>query len=337
MKAFQRQTMSESWPFPIRFGDDMSIPLPMNGDIIDALFLRIIWPSSSAVNTSVATAMINFVELQYESVVIERIYGENIFMQNDLTVPQGKRPGLQKLVGTDLTTPLPIYYLKLPFSINLPLCALSSQPVLRVVFNDAIKFMTVPYTGFLDLSYEIDYAYLSPSELSYFQHNTLSYVTNSYQVLQFTIKPGETYFKCVTSFVNDVKEFFYVIQNIPATDMYHYNLDIKQYRLCLNGVEVLSPNVANGLYLSVIQPLQNHTKNPESNLYVYSFSMNPEGGQPMGEANLTYLFNQQHEFWVNSSVVPRYIRIYALSYNIATVQSGHLTMLHSLYESGFKN
>jgi Large eukaryotic DNA virus major capsid protein/Major capsid protein N-terminus len=320
--------MTETWPFPVIFGDDTSIPIPINGDIVDTIYLKTIWPTQDQpVNNSYATAMINFVELQYEGTVIERIYGESIFILNDLTVPQGLRPSLSALVGTDSTVLQTEYYLKLPFTFKPPLCALNAPVTLRIVFAN---FGTTP----INLSYVINYVFLSDLERMYFRQNVLSYPVETFQVLQFTINPNETYFKAVTSFVNNVKEFFFVIQDQRATD---YNYDIQQYRLSLNGIEILGPNVANGLYLSVIQPLQNHTRTPSSNIYMYSFALDPESLQPSGEANLTYLYNQQHEFWINSSTNTRYLRIYAVSYNIATVQDGGLTMLHSLYESGFKN
>jgi len=338
MQAFQRQTMHTSWPYDVHFGDDATIPVPMNGDLIDAMLLRLVWPNQNLLKTqSVGTAMINFIELIYESDVIERIYGENLFIQNEISVSQAKRPGLQNLVGIDTTVPLSVYYLHLPFTIRLPLCALSKQPILRVVFSTPDKFMTVPYHGVLELSLVTDYVFLSEPEKQYFMNNQLNYITQSYQLLQFVINPGETKFNIGTSFVNNVKELFWIIQNEDETNMYKYNNDLVNMSLELNGLEFLSNNVANNTYLRVIQPLENHTRTPTSNIYMYSFAMNPEESQPTGEANMTYMYNQLHKFQVLASVHPRFIRIYAHSYNIATIDQGNLTMKHTMYESGFKN
>jgi len=329
--------MHSSWPYPVHFGDDTKIPVPPNGDIINELLLRIVWPSKDPVNTSVATAMIDFIEIQYKEDVIERIYGENIFIQNDLTVPDGKRKGLQALVGIDTTTPLTEYYLHLPFTIKFPICALDEPPTLRVVFNKSNKFMSVPYNGILDLELITDYIFLSEIERDYFMTQPLEYLTTSYQRLQFIIDPSETEINIVTSFVNDVKELFWIIQDSDATDMYKYNYDLKDLTLSFNGVEFLSKNVANGTYLSITQPLEYHTRTPKSNIYVYSFALNPEHPQPSGEVNMSYVFNQNHRINLLPSAKMRYLRLYAHSYNVATIENGQVTMLHTTNEHGFKN
>ena len=331
------QTEHATWPFPVHFGDDTTSPIPIIGDIVDAIYLRIVWPIQGVVNNSVATAMINFVELIHQSNVIERIYGENMFIWNELTVAQGKRAGLQKLVGIDTTTSQSEYYLHLPFTIKLPLCALNIQPDLRIVFNTPDKFMAVPYKNEIDLETVIDYVFLGDEERSYIQNNPQRYLTQSYQVLQFSIQPNQTNFKTVTSFVNNVKELFWIIQDQSPTDMYDYNDDLINMSLSFNGIEFLSNTVANNTYVSIIQPLEYHTRTPTSNVYLYSFALNPELQQPTGEINMTFIYNQNHAYWVRPSTKLRYIRIYALGYNVATIDKGELSMMHTINESGFKN
>ena len=320
MQAFQRETYSARWPFPVNAGTDSTIIVPFIGDLVDAIYLRFTGTFPETVPISYGTTLIQFAELSFNSNVIERLYGETLFIMDDLMVPQGKRPGLNNLTGIDSTTPLNEYYLKLKFSIQIPLCALSDAPTLRVVF-----------TTDATVDYLIDYVYLSEPEKKYFMTQPLQYLTQYFQVLDFTFT-GDT-LKLVTSFVNNVKELYWVIENVGA-DAYQYTDDIINLRLSLNGVEYLN---VSGQYLKIIQPLQNHTKVATSNIYTYSFALEPEISQPTGEVNMTYLYNQQHLFTLKPSDSPRNIRVYALAYNIATIQNGTVSMKYTISPAGFKN
>lgn len=336
MKHFQIQTLTFDWNPPTQFGSDTSMSIPFSGDVVDNVFLRIVWPSSSNVNLSVATAMINMVELRYGDVVIERVYGENMYIMNDLSVPQGKRSALTNLTGMDITTPLNEYYVKLPFTMKIPLCALNSDPSIRIIFNQPSSFMSVPYYGPIQLKMVVDYVLLSKSEVDVMNSNTLVYSTQFYQQLQFSVRPTETTFNIVTSFIGNVKEFFWVIQE-PTTSPYTYRADLVNLSIAFNGLEFLSPFIGTSLYLNKIQPLEHHTKTPTSNVYLYSFAIDPESNIPTGEVNLTQVYNQMHTLTLKPYSGVRYVRIYAHAYNQATVSNGDVTMQYTLTEAGFKN
>ena len=168
--------------------------------------------------------------------------------------------------------------------------------------------------------------------------NRLELLTQEYQLLQFSIEPNQTTFNINTQFVNNVKELFWIIQEVNPSDIYQYRSDLVSLGLTFNGLEFLSPAIANGLYLSSLQPLEFHTRTPTSNVYMYSFALQPESPEPTGEVNMTNITAQIHTITVTPSASTRYIRIYAHSYNVAYVEGGNLTMLHaSMNTSGFKN
>jgi hypothetical protein len=336
MQAFQRQTVAFDWRPRTQFGADASMNIPNSGDIVNEVLLNIVWPNTSNVNLSVGTAMISMVELLYGDIVLERIYGENMYMMSDLTVSQGKRAALTNLTGMDLTTPLTEYYVKLPFTIKFPLFLLDQNPTIRVIFNEPSTFMSVPYLGRLDLKLVIDYAFLSPAEKFNMKNTKLVYTTQFYQLLKFTARPNETTFNIVTSFIGNVKELFWVIQD-PTTSQYNYRLDLVSLGISFNGIEFLSPYIGTPIYLNKIQPLEHHTKNPTSNIYVYSFAIDPESISPTGEVNLTNITNQMHSFVIKPYNKTRDIRIYASTYNLVTISNGELSVKYTLYESGFKN
>jgi len=336
MQAFQRQTTSFDWRPHTQFGADASMNIPNSGDVVNEVLLRIVWPNNSNVNISVATAMIYMVEFLYGDIVLERIYGENIYIMNDLMVSQGKRAALTNLTGMDITTPLTEYYVKLPFKMKFPLFLLDQNPTVRVIFNQPSTFMAVPYLGRLDLKLIIEYAFLSQAEKFDMLNQTLTYTTQFYQMLQFTARPNETTFNIVTSFIGNVKELFWVIQD-PSTSHYTYRLDLVSLGLTFNGLEFLSPYIGTPIYLNKIQALEHHTKNPTSNIYMYSFAIDPESDDATGEVNLTNIMNQMHSFVITPYTNTRNIRIYACTYNQVTISNGKLSIKYTLTESGFKN
>jgi hypothetical protein len=324
------------WKENAQFKTDTRMEIPNSGDVVDNILIRIVWPNSSNVNISVGTAMIQMVELLYEDVVIERIYGENMYIMNDIMVPQGKRDALTQLTGMDTTTSLTEYYVLIPFTMKIPLCALDRNPTIRLILNQASSFMSIPYSGILNLKLVVDYVFLSDEEKLYMQTNPMIYTTRFYQMLQFTIRPSETVFNIITSFIGNVKELYWLIKD-PSTSLYNYRNDLVSLGITFNGVEYLSPFIGTSTYLHKIQPLEYHTKIPTSNVYVYSFSLNPEMNIPNGEVNLTNIMNQMHSFVVTPYSSTRDVRIYASTYNQATVSNGSISVKYTLSEAGFKN
>jgi hypothetical protein len=336
MEPFQKQTVTFDWSPPTQFGSDTSMDIPNSGDVVDRILLRLLWPNTSNVNVSVGTAMIDRVELLYGDILIERIYGENMYIMNDLMVTQGKRGALTQLTGMDITTPLVEYYILLPFTMKLPLCAVDNNFTVRVIFNRPSTFMAVPYLGTLNLKLVVDYVFLSTKEKNYMQNNPMIYTTRFFQMLNFTIRPNETAFNVITSFIGHVKEFFWLIQD-PYTSQYTYRYDLVSLGLVFNGLEFLSPFIGVPIYLNKIQALEHHIKTPSSNIYLYSFAIEPDSNVPSGEVNLTNIMNQMHSFVVKPYSGTRNLRIYATTYNQVTVANGSLSIKYTLTESGFKN
>ena len=336
MEPFQRQTFAFDWHSRTEFSDDTSMDIPLSGDVVDKIILRFTWDTTSNVSLSLGTAMINMVELRWGKQVIERLYGENLYIMNDTMVPQGKRAALNQLTGMDTTAALAEYYIPLPFTMKIPLCALEKTCTLRIVFNRSSTFMTIPLYGELKLKMVVEYAFLSHQEKLYMQTHPMIYTVQYYQMLEFIANPNQTNFNVVTSFMNNVKELYWVIQD-PTTAPYTFRDDLINLGLTFNGLEYLSPYIGTNIYLSMTQPLQYHTKTPNSNVYMYSFSLNPESPIPTGEVNMSNITNQMHTFVLTPYSGTRYIRIYAHTYNIATVFDGKINVKYTLGESGFKN
>ena len=91
----------------------MTVWIAKTGDIARTMYLRVTWPTDAptTVQPSAGTAMIDRVELSYKDQLIERIYGENLYMLGDTRVPQAKQLALSTMVGTSTTSNLASYHI----------------------------------------------------------------------------------------------------------------------------------------------------------------------------------------------------------------------------------
>ena len=339
---FSRQTIRLQFPKDVHWGDDITVWIAKVGDLAHSMYLRVTWPTDAptTVQPSAGTAMIDRIELSYKDQLIERIYGENLYMLGDIKVPQAKQSALSNLVGTGTTTALSSYHIPLPFLIlkkGLPLIALKEAPKFRVVFNPSSTFTTSIYTKSIQVDLFVEYVYLSQPERDWFKKNELVYLTYSFQRLQFKIPVSttQTIYTYYTDFVNDVKELFWVIQSEAASNVYDYGSHLVNLQITFNNQDFITRNYATAQYLHVLQPLQYHTRVPTGNYYMYSFALEPENDQPTGEMNMTNITRQQHSLTLTASPSDeRNLRIYAHSYNLFRVKDGNGVTLNPLREGG---
>jgi len=339
---FSRQTIRLQFPKDVHWGDDITVWIAKVGDLAHSMYLRVTWPTDAptTVQPSAGTAMIDRIELSYKDQLIERIYGENLYMLGDIKVPQAKQSALSNLVGTGTTTALSSYHIPLPFLIlkkGLPLIALKEAPKFRVVFNPSSTFTTSIYTKSIQVDLFVEYVYLSQPERDWFKKNELVYLTYSFQRLQFKIPVSttQTIYTYYTDFVNDVKELFWVIQSEAASNVYDYGSHLVNLQVTFNNQDFITRNYATAQYLHVLQPLQYHTRVPTGNYYMYSFALEPENDQPTGEMNMTNITRQQHSLTLTASPSEtRNLRMYAHSYNLFRVKDGDGVTLNPLREGG---
>jgi len=336
---FAHQLTRLQFPKDVHFGDDITIWIAKAGDVaIGKMYLRVDWPEESPVQDSVGTYMIDYVELLYENQLIERHYGESLELWNDITVTQSKQSALTTLVGKGITSSLQSYYIPIPFSVNLPLCALKKPPVFRVKFKSANDFTILNWTLPVQVNLFVDYVYVTRAERDYMTKTPMNYLAKTWQRLIFTVSAGETYVSVLTDFVHSVKEVFWIIQN-DGTSAYNYlnngGDQLVNLQLTLNGSDVIKREFGTPLYLRVVQPLEYHTRTPDRSFYMYSFAIDPENEDPTGEINMSLVTRQLHTLTLTPSQYSRSLRIYALGYNVISVKDGDLTALNvDVHEGG---
>lgn len=327
-------------------GAESYIELPRSGDLLTEMYLKIQPPASlqaSSVEESLATLMIDYVELYIGSELIERLWGEYLALKWDIEVPQGKQPALTGLIGKGITSCASTYTVPLPFSLlekGIPLCAFKEPVTFRIVTNPSTTFTTPPITiadpvtAFL----HVEYTYLGQKEVEYIRRTPQVHLVDQLQLAEFYCPVGVNSVRCSLELVNPVKELFFVIQNdtAPGYDFWASNTaltdQLSSLELDFNSTERISTDVGTPLFLRVIQGLEFHTRVPNYRFYLYSFSLDPESRTPSGAVNLSRIQNQILKLNLNPSAYNRYIRVYALNYNFLQVANGSATILFSNFQ-----
>jgi len=195
-----------------------------------------------------------------------------------------------------------------------------------------VQYPTEVGTNQFQASMPVEYVFLADEEVQYIQGAKIDYVITQLQQAATVIPAGSTTLNGYKLyFVNPVKELFFIIQdsNVLATNDYwnYQNTSIGgdqlvNLQLQFNGEDIISPTVADALYLGTVQFYNNHTRVPDTYFYNYSFSIDPENYLPTGQVNMSRIMNQN--IWLNLTPNPnsRNVRIYAKSYNILRIQNG---------------
>jgi hypothetical protein len=327
----------------VHFGDEIDINISRAGDVLkNNIYLRVQWPVVSAgVDNSFGTRMIDFIELLYNTQLLERHYGETMQILNDLTVPLAKQSVLQQLIGTGRTVNLNEYYIRIPFSVSLPLCALEQDPVLRIKFRNLNEISNSVYTGNIGVDLFVDYVYLTEPEKKYFKNNFFDYNSKTYQRLQFNIAANSTNEVVQTNFIGSVSELYWVIQTDGSSDYDFTNLGSEQLvnlQLSFNNIDIIPQDLGTPIFLRYTQSLTYHTSSPSHYFYMYSFSLDPENEQPSGQVDLSCILNQLHNLNLSSCSFSRQLRIYAKTNNIFRVGKGDLKVVSDMIkEAGTTN
>jgi hypothetical protein len=324
---FSHQVTRLQFPADVHFGADQSIWIAKVGDIARGnMYLRVDWPAPATVDDSAGTRMIDFVELRYGAHLIERHYGESIELMNDIMVPQAKQQALSELMGKHLTSNLASYYIQIPFHVDLPLCALEHAPIFRVSFRNSNEFSSLTWTGAIQVNLFVDYVYVTQAERNYFKSSQFDFLTHTMQRVIFT---SPTF---ITEFTRPIKELYWVVQ-AQGAPAYQFS-NIISLNLKFNGIEIIKDEFGIPLFLQTIQGLENHTRVPDRNFYMYSFALDPENRDSTGEINMTAVTRQLHTITLDPSVVLGQIRVYAVTHQVVRISQGSATPLFTLQEGG---
>lgn len=323
----------------VNFGEETTIELLQQGDVINMMYLQFVYPAGqpASVCDSFGTYMFNWVQLEYDGQVIERLDGEFIEIMNDLTVPLSKQGTLSNLTGKYLTSNLSAYYINLPFNIlktGLPVCALNKNPILRINLRNFWEGCPTASSinPVFDATLLCTYVFLEENERNYFKNKNLTYLYEHSQRLD--VDAGYSNSVSVYSgFQNLSKEIYVVIKDKNANAYVWNNRftggdQLTSMRVCVNTSELLPHDIGTPLFLRGLQGLDSHTRCPDRYFYMYSLCLNPEGVSSTGSLNMSCLQNQQFDINMSSSSSARFINMYSRCYNVLEIQKGGLRVVY---------
>jgi hypothetical protein len=271
--------------------------------------------------------MIDSAELYVGGQLIERITGEFIQIEDELTIPYENQTALNVLIGKSDATlgvnprtyiaNIPFYFYNKP-ELSLPMVALGRQDVeLHVNFRPLTELQSTitKLPAFYDATILADIAFISQEEMKFFKEKRLDYTITQLQKSSSVILANTSGALYQTYFVNPVYELYFLVH----TGVFQYSNAVNQIQLYYNGQLAFEDD---STVLQVIEPLYKHTSIPSSNVYVKSFALHPEIGDPSTYVNMSRIRQQIYDVKFDPSAAQRTFVIYAKNYNILRVENG---------------
>jgi hypothetical protein len=252
------------------------------------------------------------------------------------------------------------FYFRRNDSLSIPLCALTLQeveveiklrPLNEIIVEttptlpttiigrpngSSITFTTASPTPvsaiILKATMPVEYVFLDDEEKNYYKNHVIEHTITQLQMYSDTIPTDESTITMRLPFINPVKELYMVIQNNSnvapdQNDWFNYTNNgdpqLENLQLEFNNETFISPEIADDLFLRILQPMNRHTSVPSLYIYNYSFALDPENYRPTGQVNMSRIQNKLLTVNLRQGISQdRQIRVYAKSYNILRIENG---------------
>ena len=362
---FALESIQQTFNGTAGFNNTITCTVSRNGDLINRVYVEMDLPqivkdedtTGSGSGFAVSTHIVlykNYVGLQLLKNVVVEIGGQQIdkqysdwmYIWNELSLPEGKKDGYNKMVGengldlskTDnnkLFVPLEFWFCR-NVGLALPLIALQYHEVKFKIEFASLSDVTVEFTTdssglipsslnegstsiqFPNVNIWVDYIYLDTDERRKFAQLSHEYLIEQ---LQFT---GEESISPSTqtrlNFNHPVKELVWVEKSTAVSRDISYGGKLESALLKLNGNDRFARR--DRKYFSLVQPYQHHTNIPDNNINVYSFAIKPEEHQPSGTLNMSRIDSAILAQKYDSPVAGDTVSIFAVNYNVLRILSG---------------
>ena len=341
------------------YGSTLNCTIPKNGDLINNIILQLELeniddPNISYVN-NVGYSIIDVIDIYIGNTLIDSHTGDWLNIWSELTTPEGKKQGLNNMLGKYPFEFHNKFYLNkggkyiIPLSfwftqnngLSIPLVALQYHDVRIVLKLSAFNKMwkskndTIPSREYkiIDCNLLVDYIYVDNDERKFFAQNNHQYLIKQIQINKHNVSyKNNTKKKINLNFKHPISELIWFLRrqdiNDTTKEWFNYSADtICPYtdplitgQILLNGVDRTLE--LDNQYLRLYQPYKRHTNIPNSFIYLYSFALNPEEYQPSGACNMSRLDNSQLVLDIKPNLPAMDIVIFAVNYNILKIQAG---------------
>jgi hypothetical protein len=343
------------------FGQRTSCDIPKRGHLLSKMYLHIKLPKLTANGGAYACwsdtigygIFSDTIELQIGGVVVERLYPQFMNAWDELT-NNNKQLGKNFMLlksdtfvanytnaekTVDLIIPLDFWFTK-RYNSALPLLSMTQQDI-KVNFRLKNFSQCINYDGFDPAPVDIieshlyaEYIFLDDIVLKQFQSQKHQYIIEQVQYNgDEVINPSVNIYNSDLKFSHPVKELvFFAIEtnNIETNNHFSYSKStddqplIEEASLLLDGkyrFERLPE-----FYYRTIFPDSVHSVIPMKHVYCMPFSLRPEDNQPTGSLNMSRFNDITLALRLCSSNPQMKLFVFALSYNVVTVENGVLTM-----------
>jgi len=320
---------------------------------------------------SIGHALIEYADIIIGGKTIQRLTSDYLQIYSEHNFTQTKQKALEKLIGKysfrtsavpvsnpsiisylgnaseerDCFIDLPFYFYRNP-KLAIPLCAITKQEIeIEVKLRDW-RGLLVDSTGdvnvepleipsIIDFQLCSEVVFVDSHERAKIKTSKRDYIITQIQQNTFDIDQSATTGKFKLSFINPVKELYFVIQRQGVTPFDYDNTEISYNNklvlyenldyltLSLDGEDIITEETGTVTFLKAVQGAIHHSKTQLiRRFYSYSFAFEPEKWYPTGQVNFSIIKEQI----INLSLIPssssRQFRVYALSYNILRVNEG---------------
>lgn len=321
---------------------------------------------------SIGHALIEYADIIIGGEVVQRITSDYLQIYSEHNFTQTKQKALEKLIGkyslrTSATrvsdssiigflgkaTTEQQYFIDLPFyfyrnpKLAIPICAITKQEVeIEIKLRDYTDLIIDTSDGsYKSLTYKpsitnfqlcSEIVFVDICERVKIKTTKRDYTITQLQQNVFDIGQNVSTGKFKLSFINPVKELYFIIQRQNVTPFDYDNTllisndklvlyeNLDYLSLALDGEDIITEETGNVIFLKAVQGAIHHSKTQLiRRFYSYSFACEPEQWYPTGQVN----FSLVKEQIINLSLTPceasaRQFRVYALSYNILRVNEG---------------
>jgi hypothetical protein len=287
---------------------------------------------------AVGQAAIKSVTLSIGSMPIDKLEGEFLFIWDELTETRatlemvGKRYSTAELIEDSrqfrtLYVPLPFFFHNNPGS-SLAIASLAYNNVkcnfnlasineLIVKSHDHLPVILADpgdtgtpgdkiHVDHVDCSLMTGIVHLDQSERDIFQKQKHSTLIVQHQSLCHAVSAGAITATIPLTFQHPVSEIFWVLRS-RANEEDHKHFDfssdigddpLHHAKITMNNMETVSQS---GDYFRTVQPYQHHSNVPISNVYCWSFALNPESTDPSGSCNFSRIDSIQLQLTFKTS------------------------------------
>jgi hypothetical protein len=331
---FSIESIQQTFNGSAALGSRVTCQISRNGDLVHKIYLQanVTFAATGLASKNIGHWLIKQVEVEIGGQMIDRQYGEWMYIWNELTLPAGKKAGFNEMIKSYDTAaaanaaiakvyvPLEFWFCR-NIGLALPLIALQYHEVkINLTLND--KDTTNGIASVSEVELWADYIFLDTDERRRFAQ-----LSHEYLIEQVQFTGGETIgnvagtTKSKLSFNHPVKELVWVNKQTSTTsatwNTYQATTD---FQLQLNGNDRFAKRDAK--YFTHVQPYQHHENIPDGkNIHVYSFALKPEEHQPSGTLNMSRIDTATAMVGVGANVAGS-LQMYAVNYNVLRILSG---------------